>query len=320
MCKPMKIIKHLQLNGAETALFKRFPCVIAMGTFDGLHRGHQKVIARARDYAIKHGLKLAVLTFSNHPYTAINPAAIPPQLITQEEKICLLKEWGVSLLIDIPFNREFSLLSPAEFLQRLTQFNFQALVCGANFSYGFRGAGNTETLKQFGLAHGFDMVIQPLAQYQDEAISSTRIRCAIAEGRLEDARNMLGRFYSVQGVVQKGRRRGRKLGFPTANIPVDRCGTSLPPSGTYIIRARIEDVLYDGVGNLGMNPTFDDVFREVLEVHLLNCHQDLYGKNLTVIFCQFLRKERRFTSLQELTAQLEKDRQAACAYFAAGAG
>lgn len=315
----MKIIKHLQLNGAEIALFKRFPCVIAMGTFDGLHCGHQKVIARAREYAIKHGLKLAVFTFSNHPYTAINPAAIPPQLITQEEKICLLKEWGVSLLIDIPFNREFSLLSPADFLQRLTQFNFQALVCGANFSYGFRGAGNTETLKRSGLAHAFDTVIQPLFQYQEEPVSSTRIRCAIAEGRLEDAGNMLGRLYSVQGIVQKGRRRGRKLGFPTANIPVDRCGTSLPPSGTYIIRARIDGLLYDGIGNLGMNPTFNDVFREVLEVHLFNCQQDLYGKNLTVIFCKFLREEQRFASSQELKAQLEKDKQAAYTYFTSSA-
>ena len=312
----MKIIKQLELNEAEKELCRRFPCVIAMGTFDGLHRGHRLVIESAREYARIHKLKLAVFTFSNHPYIAINPSAIPPRLLSEEEKIRLLQNWGVNLLIDVPFNKDLSLLSPADFVRKLEPFHFRALVCGANFSYGFGGAGHTDMLRQYGLERGFATLIRPLSHYRGEAISSTRIRCAIAEGRLEDAKNMLGRFYSVRGVVQKGLQRGRKLGFPTANLPIDRCGTCLPPSGTYVVRAQSNGNVYEGVGNLGMNPTFDDVFREVLEVHLFDCCQDLYGANLTVTFCKFLRQEQRFASVEDLSAQLNKDKDAARAYFA----
>lgn len=311
----MKIFKHLQLNQNEIELFQMFPCVIAMGTFDGLHEGHRDVIQAAGRYAAEHGLQLAVFTFSNHPYAAINPIAIPPLLLSPEEKFRKLKEWGVELLIDVPFNKELSVLSSKEFLQRLKRFNFRALVCGANFSYGFRGAGNICSLMQCGKIQGFDVIVRPLFEYAGKPISSTRIRQAVADGKLEDAKNMLGRFYSVQGVVQKGFQRGRKLGFPTANIPVDRSGSALPPSGTYVMTVRDGGKKYRGVGNLGMNPTFDDVLREILEVHLFDCEENLYGHVLEASFCKFLRNEQRFSSAEELTAQLEKDKAAAHAYF-----
>lgn len=313
----MKIIKHLQLNETEIELFQNFPCVIALGTFDGLHEGHQDVILSAGRYAREHGLQLAVFTFSNHPYAAINPTAIPPLLISPEEKFRKLKEWGVELLIDIPFNKELSILSAKDFLQRLKRFNFRALVCGANFSYGFRGTGNTVSLQQCGKIQGFDVIVRPLYCYQGETVSSTRIRRTIAEGKLADAKQMLGRFYSVQGIVQKGFQRGRRLGFPTANIPVDRSGSALPPSGTYVMAVRDGDRLYQGVGNLGMNPTFDDVLREVLEVHLFDCREDLYGHVLEASFCKFLRNEQRFSSVEELKVQLEKDKAAAHDWFLA---
>lgn len=311
----MEIVKHLYPDKNETEIYSRQPCVIAMGTFDGLHRGHRDVIDAAASYAAEHGHRLAVFTFSNHPYAAIRPSAIPQSLISPEEKVRLLDRWGVDLLIDVPFNRQLSMLSPEAFLEKLKQFRFTCLVCGANFSYGFQGTGNTETLKQAAKEQGFDLIVRPLLEYKSKAISSTRIRRAIADGNLRDAENMLGRFCSVQGIVHKGFQRGRKLGFPTANLYVSRNGTALPPSGVYALQVRDGDTMYNGVGNLGMNPTFDDVIREVLEVHLFNCNSNLYGHILEASFCCFLRNERRFSSIEELKSQLEKDKNDAMAWF-----
>ncbi len=313
----MEIVKHFNLDKEETEKYRTRPCVIAMGTFDGLHRGHRDVIDSAAAYARSHQLRLAVFTFSNHPYAAIRPSATPQSLISPEEKVRLLKRWGVDLLIDIPFDRQLSLLSPEEFLEKLKQFHFTCLVCGANFSYGFQSTGNTETLKSASGEQGFSLIVRPLLKYKDEVISSTRIRRAIADGNLRDAEHMLGRFCSVQGIVHKGFQRGRSIGFPTANLYVSRSGTALPPSGVYALQVRDGEKMYNGVGNLGLNPTFDDVIREVLEVHLFNCSENLYGHILEASFCRFLRCEERFPSIDELKAQLEKDKAEALAWFAA---
>jgi len=311
----MEIIKHLYLSNKETEQFKKAPCVIAMGTFDGLHKGHRDVIDAAAAYAQSHQLRLAVFTFSNHPYATIRPSAIPQSLLSQEEKFRMLKLWGVDLLIDIPFNKQLSLLSPESFLDKLKQFNFVCLVCGSNFSYGFHGSGNMESLSQYAEKHNIDLIVRPLLEYKNKAISSTRIRRAIADGNLRDAENMLGRFCSVQGIVHKGFQRGRTIGFPTANLYVNRNGSALPPSGVYVLQVRDGDKKYDGVGNLGMNPTFDDVVREVLEVHLFKCNEDLYGHVLEASFCRFLRNEKRFSSIEELKLQLKKDKAEALAWL-----
>ena len=313
----MEIVKHFYLNENETDKYRKFPCVIAMGTFDGLHKGHRDVIDTAASYAAEHRLRLAVFTFSNHPYAAIRPSAIPQSLLSPEEKIRLLKLWGVDLLIDVPFNKQLSILSPGTFLQKLKQFNFACLVCGVNFSYGFKGIGNIASLQMAGKEQGFDVIVRPLLEYKKKIISSTRIRRAIAEGNLRDAEHMLGRFCSVEGIVHKGFQRGRKIGFPTANLYVNRSGSALPPSGVYALQVREGDKLYNGVGNLGMNPTFDDVVRELLEVHLFDCDENLYGHILEASFCRFIRHEQRFSSVEELKAQLEKDKAEALNWFAA---
>jgi len=313
----MEIVKHFYLNENETDKYRKLPCVIAMGTFDGLHKGHRDVIDTAASYAAEHHLRLAVFTFSNHPYATIRPSAIPQSLLSPEEKIRLLKLWGVDLLIDVPFNKQLSILSPETFLQKLKHFNFACLVCGVNFSYGFKGTGNITSLQKAGKEQGFDVIVMPLLEYKNKIISSTRIRRAIAEGNLRDAEYMLGRFCSVEGIVHKGFQRGRKIGFPTANLYVNRSGSALPPSGVYALQVRDGDKLYNGVGNLGMNPTFDDVVREVLEVHLFGCDENLYGHILEASFCRFIRHEQRFSSVEELKAQLEIDKTEALNWFAA---
>ena len=309
----MEIVKDLYPDKEGTEIYKKNPCVIAMGTFDGLHRGHRDVINAAAAYARENQLRLAVFTFSNHPYTMIRPSAIPQSLISPEEKVRLLKRWGVDLLIDVPFNRQLSILSPDTFLEKLKQFNFSCLVCGTNFSYGFQGTGNTQSLAQSAKEQGFDVIVRPLLEYKNKVISSTRIRRAIADGNLRDAENMLGRFCSVQGIVHKGFQRGRKMGFPTANLYVSRSGTALPPPGVYALQVRDGNKSYNGVGNLGMNPTFDDVIREVLEIHLFNCNEDLYGHILEASFCCFLRNEKKFASIEELASQMRSDMDVAAA-------
>ncbi|HCJ90553.1 MAG: riboflavin biosynthesis protein RibF [Acidaminococcaceae bacterium] len=316
----MKIIKDLINNTDFPDQTGGVPTVIALGTFDGLHRGHIDVISHARDYAREHGLQLAVLTFVNHPFTLINPCAVPQSLISPAEKIRKLKELGVDLLVDIPFDRQLAVLSPKQFLQQLRKLDFRCLVCGANFSYGFRGTGNTGMLKQNGHIKGFEVIVRPLLEYRGEPVSSTRIRRAIAAGDLADAEAMLGRPYSVEGIVQRGFRRGRTLGFPTANLYVSRNGTALPPGGVYAMTVQYDGKLLQGVGNLGMNPTFDDVIREVLEINLFDFHGDLYGTTLEAGFCKFLRPERRFASLDALKDQLEQDREEARRYFRDTAG
>ena len=313
----MEIVKHLYLNSNEIKQYQDESCVIAMGTFDGLHKGHRDVIDTAAVYARAHKLRLAVFTFSNHPYAAIRPSAIPQSLLSPEEKVRLLKEWGVDLLIDIPFTKQLSLLSPETFLQKLKQFNFACLVCGSNFSYGFQGTGNVDSLQRYAAQQGIELIVRPLLEYKNKTISSTRIRRAIADGNLRDAEQMLGRFCSVQGIVHKGFQRGRKIGFPTANLYVNRNGSALPPSGAYALQVRDGEKTYDGVGNLGMNPTFNDVVREVLEVHLFHCNEDLYGHVLEASFCRFIRDEKRFSSVDELKLQLEKDKAEALSWFAA---
>lgn len=306
----MQIITNLE----QEKLDKR-PCVIAMGTFDGLHRGHLDVIRSAAGYAKALDLQLAVFTFSNHPYACILPDHVPPALITQEEKMLLLEELGVDLLIDIPFDWKLASLKADEFLENLEKFDYRCLACGENFTYGYCGLGDTHTLKEAGEEKGFDVIVRPLLTLEGTVISSTAIRTAIAEGRLEEAAEMLGRPYSVEGVVQQGFKRGRKLGFPTANLYVDRKKSALPPPGVYAMRVQDGDTFYDGVGNLGINPTFDDVPYEVLEVHLFDCDRDLYGLHLKTTFCRFLRPEAKFGSLEELVAWIGQDKEEALDYF-----
>lgn len=157
--------------------------------------------------------------------------------------------------------------------------------------------------------------MRPLLEYRGETVSSTRIRRDIARGNLADAEAMLGRPYSVEGIVRKGFQRGRTLGFPTANLYVDRNGTALPPSGVYIMNVRVGETIYNGVGNLGMNPTFDDVIREVLEVHLFDFQGNLYGETVEASFRRFLRPEERFHTLEALKARIQEDQEEAKRFF-----
>lgn len=304
------------ITSLDAELKNKYPAtVIALGTFDGLHLGHTDVINTAKDYAERSGLKLAVFTFSNHPLALIRPDLVPVRIISAEEKIKLLESFGVDYLINIPFTEDFAALSPDEFLDRLACFNYRCLVVGENFTYGFLGSGKTETLERSGRKNGFDVIVRPLVKMNGNVVSSTGIRNLIQAGHIEYANRMLGRAYAITGKIVHGEQRGRKLGFPTANIELLHGEMAVPAPGVYAVTASIEGRIYEGMGNIGNNPTFNDVEHARLEVNLFNCSGDLYGKTMSVQFHKYIRAEKKFSGVEELCRQIEEDKKAIKTYF-----
>ena len=304
------------ITSLDAELKNKYPAtVIALGTFDGLHLGHTDVINTARNYAECSGLKLAVFTFSNHPLALIRPDLVPVRIISAEEKIKLLESFGVDYLINIPFTEDFAALSPDEFLEKLACFNYRCLVVGENFTYGFLGSGKTETLERSGRKNVFDVIVRPLVKINGNVVSSTGIRNLIQAGHIEYANRMLGRAYAITGKIVHGEQRGRKLGFPTANIELVHGEMAVPAPGVYAVTASIEGSIYEGMGNIGNNPTFNDVEHARLEVNLFNCSGDLYGKTMSVQFHKYIRAEKKFSGVEELCRQIEEDKKAIKTYF-----
>lgn len=290
------------------------PCVVALGTFDGLHRGHLDVIGTAKAEAERTGAKLAVFTFSNHPFEWINPEHVPVALITAQEKQNLLQMIGVDVLIDIPFNQQVADLSPQEFLEKLSALDYSCLVVGENFTYGQRGQGTVYTLAASAKTMGFKLIVRELVSDNGTIVSSTEIRRLITEGEVEAAAKMLGRGYRIHGIVAHGNERGRLLGFPTANLELTEAHVAIPQGGVYAVRAVIKGKTYGGMANIGKNPTFGDVEKPRLETHIFAFSEDIYGQLLTIEFVQRIRGEVKFAGIDALKAQLEKDKQA-CLQF-----
>lgn len=283
------------------------PCVVALGTFDGLHRGHLEIIGAAKEQAQKTDAKLAVFTFSNHPFACFKSDKVPPTLITSAQKQELLQRLGVDVLIDIPFDASVANLEPETFLQKLQKIGYSSLVVGSNFTYGIRGAGNVTTLAASAHELGFELVVRSLVSDGATVISSTVIRRLIAEGNVAEANKMLGRCYSLTGIVAHGNERGRILGFPTANIELKDSKQAVPCGGVYAVRALVNGRRYQGMANIGKNPTFNDVESVRLETHIFDFHQDIYDQQITVEFVERLRGEVKFTSVEELKLQLAAD-------------
>ena len=284
------------------------PCVVALGTFDGLHRGHLDVIGTAKQEAEHTGAKLAVFTFSNHPLEWINPAHVPVALVTPAVKLQLLESLGVDVLIDIPFNQLVADLLPQQFLERLRALNYSCLVVGENFTYGQRGMGNVYTLAASAQAMGFKLIVRKLVSNNGTIISSTEIRRLITDGEVQQAAKMLGRSYSISGIVAHGNERGRLLGYPTANLELVDAHVAIPLGGVYAVRAYVDGCVYGGMANIGKNPTFGDVEKPRLETNIFGFSGDIYGKTLTIEFVQRIRGEVKFAGIDALKAQLAQDK------------
>lgn len=284
------------------------PCVVALGTFDGLHRGHLDVIGTAKQEAEHTGAKLAVFTFSNHPLEWINPAHVPVALVTPAVKLQLLESLGVDVLIDIPFNQLVADLLPQQFLERLSALHYSCLVVGENFTYGQRGMGNVYTLAASAQAMGFKLIVRKLVSNNGTIVSSTEIRRLITAGEVQQAAKMLGRSYSISGIVAHGNERGRLLGYPTANLELVDAHVAIPLGGVYAVRAYVDGGVYGGMANIGKNPTFGDVEKPRLETNIFGFSGDIYGKTLTIEFVQRIRGEVKFAGIDALKAQLAQDK------------
>ena len=301
--------------------------VIAIGNFDGVHRGHRAVIGRARARADELGVPLAVLVFEPHPRQFFAPEAPFFRLSSFRAKVALLAEEGVELVFALPFDAAMAALSAQEFVTRVLIGGLGAVhvVVGYDFCFGKGRTGDTAVLAWMSKMEGFGLtVVDPEGEEgggdPQTAFSSTRIREALSEGRVEDAARMLGRPWFVEGRVLDGDKRGRTIGFPTANLALD--GLVTPRFGVYAVEVEIDDGahrgIHGGVANLGRRPTFDkeDVR---LEVHLFDFAGDIYGAHLRVAFLAFLRPERRFDGLDALKARIAEDANAARGILAARA-
>ncbi len=286
--------------------------IVALGTFDGLHGGHQALFDVLREEAQKRGEEAIIHTFRNHPRTVF--AKAPGLLMRDETRLSMLKETGCRVVAD-EFTKEYAALSPEAFVHSLMErLDMRVAVTGFNYSFGLGGAGDTSMLARLGEACGFAAITVPPKMYEGAPISSTRIRQAVENGDMRTAAAMLTRPYFIGGEVVGNREIGRTLGFPTANITWQP-QQLLPRPGVYATMAQIEGRSYKAVTNVGDNPTVNGA-KTTIETHLLGENVNLYGKLLTVHFMEYLRGEIRFASTQELKGQIARDKEAAARILA----
>lgn len=292
------------------------PLALALGYFDGVHRGHQEVILEAKTQASAGGYQSAVMTFDPHPSVVLGKNDQQVQYITPlADKINLIEGLGIDYLFIVHFTKEFAHLLPQEFVdQFIIGLNVKHVVAGFDFTYGRLGKGTMETMP-FHSREMFTFSVVPKLTEENEKVSSTRIRRLLQEGRTAEIPALLGRYYSAAGTVVHGDKRGRTIGFPTANVDVVD-DYILPPLGVYAVKMKVGGHWFNGVCNIGVKPTFHHEAKKVsVEVHLFDFNQDIYGENVVVEWHLYLRKEQKFSGIAELVEQIEKDKQAALHYF-----
>jgi len=285
---------------------ERHPLCVAVGVFDGFHVGHQALV-RAMLHARRAGERTAVLTFGEHPLAYLRPGEVPPQIATLAERVNAFSRAGVDEMFVLTFDRAFASLSPAAFLDDVLvrALGARVLVVGANFRFGANRVGDVAFAQAHLAAQGREAIGVPNATIDGERVSSTRIRAALARGDLGLADRLLGAPYVVRGVVAFGAGRGHDLGFPTANVVVP-AEKMLPPDGVYTITGRHDGRDYPGLVSIGTNPTFDGTARTV-EAWLLDFTGSLYGEELALRDFRWVREQKRFDSVDELLAQMERD-------------
>jgi riboflavin kinase / FMN adenylyltransferase len=281
--------------------------VLALGNFDGLHRGHMKIIDRVRRRAGERGGTPAAMTFDPHPPRVLRPDKAPPLLMTKAQKLEALGRAGMQGVAVVRFTHELSLWEPEPFVRTVLVewLHVSEVWVGANFLFGHNRAGTFSVLRTLGARYGFRAEKIDPVRYKDFVVSSTRIRRLVAEGRVDEAAALLGHHYFVDGTVTRGAGRGRGIGFPTANL----CSENelVPPPGVYATLATIDGVVFPSVTNVGFRPTFGDVDRQTIETHIFDLDRDLYGERVRLSFVQRLRDERAFPDVDALVAQIQAD-------------
>lgn len=281
--------------------------VVALGNFDGVHKGHQELIRRTVDSAREKGLKSAVFTFANHPKNVLAGKPVIKNILYPEDKEAIMEKMGVDYLFSMEFTEEIMHMSTADFIQRilLDAFKMKEAFCGFNYHFGYRAEGDPEVLLQAGRQLGFGINVLEPFEIDGNLVSSTFIRNLISEGLVDACEKYMGRNYSVGGQVVVGNRIGRTIGFPTLNILIDEAMVT-PAHGVYVTCCYYNGTRYQSITNVGIRPTIGDEVKNI-ETHIFNFSKDIYGKDIKVEFLKKLRPEAKFDSFEALSAQIAQD-------------
>lgn len=290
--------------------------VVALGNFDGVHKGHQELIRRAVNSAIDAGLKSAVFTFSNHPKNVLAGRTVVKNILYFDEKARILANLGVDYLISVDFDQTIRNMDAEDFIRTILveKLRMKEAYCGFNYRFGYRGLGNPEILMRVGLAEGFGIHILEPYMVRGMVVSSTAIRNHISNGDVDQCLSLMGHYYSVRGTVVEGKRLGKSIGFPTSNIDLDESMVT-PANGVYITYCNYNGIKYPSVTNVGVRPSLPDSngARNV-ETHIFNFNKDIYGKEIRVEFLERIREEVKFDYMEHLVAQIKQDCLTAAAY------
>jgi riboflavin kinase/FMN adenylyltransferase len=289
---------------------------VTIGTFDGVHFGHQKILEKLVSEAKKAGKKSVLLTFFPHPRMVLQKDATIELINTIEERSKLLEKTGLDYLIIHPFSRDFSKTTALEFVKDILvgTFNISKLIIGYDHHFGKNREGNIEQLTEYSHLYGFTVEEIPAQDVNDVSVSSTKIRNALAAGNLKNANNYLGYNFMLGGTVINGKQLGGQIGYPTANIDIKENYKLIPKTGVYVVQSSIENKTVFGMMNIGNRPTVNGK-HQTIEVHFFDFNQDLYGKNLTVELLYFLREEHKFDAVDSLVLQLKEDKNTAQKYL-----
>jgi len=288
--------------------------VLTTGTFDGVHRGHRKVLDRLKELAQKEAGESVLFTFHPHPRMVLYPGDNDLKLLTtQEEKITLLEQAGLDHLLVVPFSRQFSRMHATEFVGDVLvgAIGVHAVVIGYDHRFGRNREGDLASLHQLGEVYDFQVEEIPAQEVDHIKVSSTKVRHALLEGDLRTANELLGYPYQLSGLVVKGEQRGRTIGFPTANISVVAASMKKKGNGVYAVTVELRTGIHQGMMNIGVRPTVHEGSERSVEVHLFGFDRDIYGEPITVRLMERLRAERKFSGLDALKAQLAEDKEAA---------
>lgn len=307
----MKIFKDVDHIGdiGETA--------VALGNFDGVHKGHQALIRRAVERARQNGVKSAVFTFNNHPKNVMTGRRAVRNILYWDDKVKILSDLGVDYLFAIPFDERVQHLDPTDFIKELLvkRFHMKEAFCGFNYHFGYRAAGNVELLAHMEKKWGYRLHVMEPVTVNGRIVSSTLLRSMIAEGEVEKCMDYMGRHYTVGGMVVVGNRIGRTMGFPTSNITIDDAMIT-PSNGVYVTDCIYQGLTYESVTNVGLKPTIGDNQKNI-ETHMFQFDKEIYGNWIRVEFLKKIRDEHKFSGVEELGQQIQKDCEIARKYHAA---
>lgn len=286
--------------------------VLTVGSFDGIHRGHRLILDHLSELSKKNDLRSLLVSFEPHPQIVLQNKSKDPLkiLTTLEEKIEILESVGIQALWVINFDKQFSNTSARDFVINylVKQCGMSKFLIGYDHMFGKNREGDENLLQELSPIHNFDIEKLDSFELNNTIVSSTKIRNSILDGDIKTANKMLGRNFNIMGTVVHGKKRGNKIGFPTANIVPDNEYKIIPPIGAYVVRSFIDGKEYFGMCNIGVRPTFGDLDSEILETHFFDLDLDLYDKVINVEFLTYIREEKKFSILDELVFQLENDK------------